>query len=166
MSSTTRTLTAAALAAGLLGAVSPAASAVNTDSLTGPPVDCAVDTQKVADETPGPFPDVGWTVGENGNLCGNLGYLFLETEGGTGSSPTKVLLYHHGQQVATQPADDARVLLGGTSDFHVSLKFQQPLPEDQPAAAATYATTVYVWNPFAGEGDATPVGPLPFGWEF
>lgn len=166
MSGTTRTCTAAALAVGLLGAVAPAASAVDTSSVTGPPADCAVDTQRVADETPGPFPDVGWTVGATGNLCGNLGYLFLETEGGTGSSPTKVLLYHHGQQVATQPRDDVRVLLGGTGDAHVSLKFQQPLPEDQPAAAISYATTVYVWNPVAGAGDATPVGPLPFGWEF
>lgn len=166
MVGTTRTLTAAALAAGLLAAGAPAATALNTDSLMPLPGDCEVDTQKIADETPGPFEDVGWTVGANDNLCGELGYLFLETEGGTGSSPTKVLLFHRGETVATQPRDDVRVLLGGTSDFHVSLKFAQPLPEDQPNVNRDYATTVYVWNPFAGEGDASPVGPLPPGIDF
>ena len=163
MSLTTRTLTASALAAGLIAAVAPAASAINTDSLGGPPADCAVDVAKVADETPGPFDDVGWTVGEHGNLCGNLGYLFLETEGGTVTSPTKVLLYHRGEQVATQPAGEVRTLLGGHSDFHVALRIQQPPAEGEPNAAATYLTTVYVWNPFAGNGDASPIGPLPAG---
>src|SRR5699024_10386701 len=81
----------------------------------------------------------------------------------TASSPTKVLLYHHGEQVATQPADDVRVLLGGHSDFHVALRFQEPLPEDAAHADATFATTVYAWTPFAGHGDAMPIGPLPPG---
>lgn len=166
MSGTIRALTAAAIAAGLLAAGAPAATALNTDSLMPKPADCAVDTQRIADETPGPFEGVKWTVGENGNLCGELGYLFLETERGTASSPTKVMLFHRGQPVATQPGDGVRVLLGGHSDFHVSLKVQQPLPEDQPSAAATYLTTVYVWNPFAGAGDATPIGPLPAGMDF
>lgn len=158
-----KTTAAAALAAGLLAAAAPAASAVNTDSLMPPPADCAVDTQKIADETPGPFEGVGWTVGESGNLCGNLGYLFLETEGGTATSPTKVVLFHRGAPVATQPAADRRVLLGGHSDFHVALRIQQPPAEGEPNAAATYLSTVYVWNPFAGNGDATPIGPLPAG---
>src|SRR5699024_4728360 len=118
---------------------------------------------RVAEETPGPFEGVGWTVGETGNLCGNLGYLFLETEGGTASSPTKVLLYHHGEQVATQPADDVRVLLGGHSDFHVALRFQEPLPEAAAQAGATCASSVYARNPFAGDGDAMPIGPPPPG---
>lgn len=165
-SGTIRTVTAAALASGLLAAGAPAAMAVNTDSVMPPPADCDVDTQRFADETPGPFPGVGWTVGANGNLCGELGYLFLETDGGTGSSPTKVLLFHRGHPVPTQPADDVRVLLGGHSNNHVSLKFQQPLPEDTPIADTSYLTTVYVWNPFAGPGDATPVGPLPPGMDF
>lgn len=163
MSRTTRTLSATALAAGLFAATAPAASAVNTDSLTGPPADCDVDVEQVADQTPGPFPDVGWTVGETGNLCGNLGYVFLETEGGTASSPTEVLLYHHGEQVATQPGDTPRVLLGAHSDFHVELRIQQEPEDGQANADAEYLSTVYVWNPFAGDGDATPVGPLPPG---
>ncbi|GLB64809.1 hypothetical protein NCCP2495_26890 [Dietzia sp. NCCP-2495] len=163
MSRTVRTLTATACAAGLVAAVAPTANAINTDSLGGPPAGCEVDVEQVAEETPGPFPDTGWTVGEHGNLCGNLGYLFLETEGGTLTSPTKVLLYHHGEQLATQPGDTPRVLLGGHSDFHVALRIQQPPAEDEPNAEATYATTVYVWNPFAGDGDASPIGPLPFG---
>lgn len=44
-------------------------------------------------------------------------------------------LFHRGVQVATQPG--------------------------QPNAAADYASTIYVWNPFAGAGGATPIGPLP-----
>lgn len=163
MSRTTRTLTATACAAGLIAAVAPAATAINTDSLGGPPAGCEVDVEQVAEETPGPFDGVGWTVGEHGNLCGNLGYLFLETEGGTVSSPTKVLLYHHGEQVATQPGDTPRVLLGGHSDFHVALRIQQPPAEGEANAEAGYLTTVYVWNPLAGDGDATPIGPLPPG---
>lgn len=163
MSRTARTLSATAIAAGLIAATAPAASAVNTDSLTGPPADCEVDVQQVAEETPGPFPGVGWDVGETGNLCGNLGFLFLETERGTASSPTKVLLYHHGEQVATQPGDTPRVLLGAQSDYHVELRIQQEPPAGVPNAEAEYLSTVYVWNPFAGEGDATPVGPLPPG---
>lgn len=162
MSRSTRSLSAAAVAVGLMAAVAPAANAVNTDSLGGPPADCEVDVAAVAEETPGPFEEVGWTVGEHANLCGNLGYLFLETEGGTVSSPTRVLLYHHGEQVATQPGDTPRVLLGGASDFHVALRIQQD-PGPEPNAEAEYLTTVYVWNPFAGNGDATPIGPLPAG---
>ena len=82
MSRSIRTLSATAVAAGLLAAMAPAANAVNTDSLGGPPADCEVDVAKVAEETPGPFDDEGWTVGEHSNLCGNLGFLVLETEGG------------------------------------------------------------------------------------
>ena len=163
MSRTTRTLTATACAAGLIAAAAPVAGAVNTDSLGGPPAGCEVDVNRVAEETPGPFEGVGWTVGQHANLCGNLGYLFLETEGGTVSSPTKVLLFHHGEQVATQPGDTPRVLLGGTSDFHVALRIQQDPGPGRPNAETEYLTTVYVWNPFAGEGDATPIGPLPPG---
>lgn len=163
MSRSTRTLSAAALAAGLMAAMAPAANAVNTDSLMGPPAGCEVDVQQVADTTPGPFEGVDWVVGEHANLCGNLGYLFLETEDGTGSSPTKVLLYHHGEQVATQPGDTPRVLLGGHSDFHVALRIQQPPANDEANADANFLTTVYAWNPFAGGGDATPIGPLPAG---
>lgn len=166
MSRSTRSLSAAAFAVGLMAAAAPAANAVNTDSLGGLPADCEVDVANVAEETPGPFDDEGWTVGEHSNLCGNLGFLVLETEGGTVTSPTKVLLYHHGKQVATQPADEGRVLVGGHSDFHVALRFQQPPADDEANADAGYLTTVYVWNPFAGDGDATPIGPLPAGITF
>lgn len=163
MTTISRTLSAAALAAGLLAAGAPAANAVNTDSLMPPPPNCVVDVQRVATETPGPFPGVGWTVGQNDNLCGELGYLFLETAGGTVSSPTKVVLFHRGQQVATQPGDTPRVLLGQHSNFHVELRIQQEPAAGQPSAAAEYLSTVYVWNPFAGAGDAMPIGPLPRG---
>lgn len=158
-----RALTATALTAGLLASWAPAASAVNTDSLMPPPAGCSVDVQRIAAQTPGPFPGVGWTVGQSGNLCGELGYLFLETAGGTVSSPTRVVLFHRGEQVATQPGTTPRVLLGQHSDFHVELRVQQEPVAGQPNAEAVYASTIYVWNPFAGAGDATPIGPLPPG---
>ena len=156
-----RAVAATVFASGLLAAGAPAASAIDTSSLTPPPADCAVDAEKVADETPHPIEGVDWVVGEKGDLCGNLGYLFLETEGGTGSSPTQVVLFHRGEKTATQPEGDRRVLLGGHSDFHVELRIQQPPAEDQANAEATYATTFFVWNPFAG--DATAVA-LPVGF--
>lgn len=163
MSRTIRTLTTTLFAAGLFAAGVPAANAVNTDSLMGPPAGCGVDVHKVAEQTPGPFPGVDWAVGHSANLCGNLGFIFLETQGGTVSSPTKVLLYHRGEPVTTQPGNTPRVLLGKHSDFHVELRIQQEPPAGEPNANATYLSTVYVWNPFAGAGDATPIGPLPAG---
>lgn len=163
MTTTSRTLSAAALAAGLFAAGVPAAGAVNTDSLMPAPPNCSVDVERIADQTPGPFPGVGWVVGQQGNLCGELGYLFLETDGGTTSSPTRVVLFHRGEQVVTQPGQTPRVLLGQHSDFHVELRIQQEPAAGQPNADATYLSTVYVWNPFAGAGDATPIGPLPPG---
>ncbi|MCT1711813.1 hypothetical protein M3B38_07440 [Dietzia cinnamea] len=82
MAAFTRTVTAAVAAAGVVVAVAPTAAAVNTDSLMPPPPNCSVDVQRIASETPGPFPGVGWDVGAHGNLCGELGFLFLETAGG------------------------------------------------------------------------------------
>ena len=163
MLSTLRALTSAAVAAGLLASAVPAASAVNTDSLAPPLGRCDVDVQRVAAETPGPFPGVGWTVGQQGNLCGELGYLFLETAGGTVSSPTTVVLFHRGEKTATQPGATPRVLLGQRGDFHVELRVQQEPVPGQPNAAAHYDSTMYVWNPFAGAGDATAIGPFPPG---
>ena len=163
MAAFTRTVTAAVAAAGVAVAMAPAAVALNTDSLTPPPPDCSVDVQRIASETPGPFPGVGWDVGAHANLCGDLGFLFLETAGGTVSSPTRVVLFHRGERVATQPGNTPRVLLGQHSNFHVELRIQQEPAPGQPNAAATYNSTVYVWNPFAGTGDATPI-PLPPGF--
>ncbi|MEH6821173.1 MAG: hypothetical protein V7706_14620 [Dietzia psychralcaliphila] len=155
MPATTRTLTATALAAGLLAAGAPAASALNTDSLMPPPTDCN-QAQTVRDETPD-----GWTAGDVGNICGELGHLVLEAgseaedaEAGT----SRVLLFHRGERVATQPPDAARIDLGQRSNYHVELLVRQA-DEGDPAVS-----TVYVWNPFAGDGDATPIGPLPPGW--
>ena len=158
---TSRAVAATVFATGLLAAGAPAASAIDTSSLAPPPADCAIDAEAIADETPHPIEGVEWAVGEQGNVCGNLGYLFLETEGGTAGSPTQVVLFHRGEQTATQPAGDSRVLLGGESDFHVELRVQQEPEEGDANAEATYASTFYVWNPFAA--DATAV-PLPAGF--
>lgn len=134
-----------------------------TGSLGGP-VPCDIDPAQVAADTPGPFPDrpeVGWTVGEHNDLGSNVGYLFLETEGGTGSSPTKVLLYHHCELTGTQTSDkSARRVLGSSSQFHVSVGEWHAPPEGEPNAAATFDYTVYVWNPVAN--DMTGID-VPFG---
>ena len=133
-----------------------------TGSLGGP-VPCDIDPEQVAADTPGPIPDlpdVGWTVGAHNDLGSNVGYLFLETEGGTGSSPTKVLLYHHCELTGTQPAGDARKVLGSESPFHVSVGEWHAPPEGEPNAAATFDYTVYVWNPVAN--DMTGID-VPFG---
>lgn len=158
---TSRAVAATVFATGLLAAGAPAASAIDTSSLAPPPADCAIDAEAIAAETPHPIESAEWSVGEQGNVCGNLGYLFLETKGGTASSPTQVVLFHRGEQTATQPAGDSRVLLGGESDFHVELRVQQEPEEGDANAEATYASTVYVWNPVAA--DATAV-PLPAGF--
>lgn len=163
MNGFTSTVTAVVAGAGVAVTVAPTAAAVNTDSLMPPPANCSVDVQRIASETPGPFLGVGWVVGAHANLCGDLGFLFLETEGGTVSSPTRVILFHRGERVATQPGETPRVLLGQHSNFHVELRVQQEPAPGQPNAAASYNSTVYVWNPFAGIGDATPV-PLPPGF--
>ena len=155
-----KTCGVAVAAIGLAGVGAPAASAVNTDSLSPPPP-CSVDVQRIAAETSGPFPGVGWSVGQQGNLCGELGFLFLETAGGTGSSPTRVVLFHRGSPVHTQPGNTPRVLLGSHGDFHVELRIQQPPPNDLPNAFAPYESTVFVWNPFAGAGDATRIDMPP-----
>ncbi len=149
-------------ALGLAVATAPGAAALpSTDSLMPPSAGCSVDVDRLADQTPAPANHPGWSAEQTANVCGNLGYVFLETKGGTGSSPTKVVLFHRGEPVATQPAANARVLLGGTSDFHVALRVQQPPAAGEPNAAAGYLTTVYAWNPFIA--DASPIGPLPAG---
>lgn len=134
-----------------------------TGSLGGP-VPCDIDPGQVAADTPGPFPnrpEVGWTAGAHNDLGSNVGYLFLETEGGTGSSPTKVLLYHHCTLTGTQTSDrSARRILGSSSPFHVAVGEWHAPPEGQPNAAATFDYTVYVWNPIANDmtGVALPPG--------
>lgn len=164
MTSTRRIATATAAAAlGLSVGLAPAAHAApSTDSLGPAPAGCAVDTEKLAKEAPKPSAEhPGWTVAEHVNECGNLGYVLLETTGGTVSSPSSVILLHRGKPVATQPAHDVRIKVGSHSDFHVELGFQQRPAEGQANADARYQNTAYVWNPLTS--DVNAVGPLPEG---
>ena len=39
----------------------------------------------------------------------------------------------------------------------VGLRIQQPPPHGLPNALAPYESTVFVWNPFVGAGDATRI---------
>lgn len=166
MSTASKARTVTALAAASLlatAAVAPVASAAPdlTGSLGGP-IACDIDPAKVAEETPGPFPDrpeVGWTVGAHNDLGSNVGYLFLETDHGTGSSPTKVLIYHNCELTPTQPTSTSAQVLGSESPMHVSVG-EMKLDDGQATADATFDYTLYVWNPLAG--DVVPV-PLPAG---
>ncbi|HJE92226.1 MAG TPA: hypothetical protein K8V11_14595 [Dietzia timorensis] len=136
-----------------------------TGSLGGP-VPCDIDPAQVAADTPGPLPDdpdAKWTVGEHNDLGSNVGYLFLETEGGTGSSPTKVLLYHHCELTGTQTGDNnVRRVLGSSSQFHVSVGTMREPAEDESNAETGFDYTVYVWNPVANGMTGIDV---PFGLE-
>ncbi len=151
---------AAALTLGVVAA--PAAGAFPaTDSLGPPPADCSVDVEQVAQDTPPPegVPTFeGWVVTDQVDPCGNLGYVVLDTKGGTGSSPSAVLLYHRGAQVATQPESGLPAEVTGYSDFHVVVEQWTAPPVGTPNAESPSHSTVFVWNPFAG--DVAPI-PLP-----
>lgn len=150
---------AAAAAVGLSAALAPAANAApSTDSLGPPPADCEVDTAALAEETPAPegmddFP--GWTVGDTSDPCGNLGYVVLDTEGGTGSSPNTIVLFHRGETVPTQPEGTEPAEVTGHSDFHVVVETHGEPADGVSNAEAPTTSTAYVWNPL--ESDVVPV---------
>lgn len=152
----TRYLTAAAAAAALaLGPAAVAAGAApSSDSLGPPPPGCEVDLDALAAETPPPdFP--GWQVTDSSDLCGNLGFAVLDTAGGTGSSPTAVVLMHRGEPVPTQPGGEQPAQVLDASDFHVIVETRgAPDPDDANAEAPTTAT-MYLWNPF--DSDVVPI---------
>ncbi|WP_182346751.1 hypothetical protein [Tomitella gaofuii] len=143
-------------------AAAPAATALpSTDSLGPPPAGCAVDADRVAQDTPPPegMPTFeGWVVTDLAAPCGNLGYIVLDTKGGTGSSPSAVLLYHRGTPTATQPEPGLPAEVTGSSGFHVVLQQWTAPPPGVPNADAPSRSTLFVWNPFAG--DVAPI-PLP-----
>lgn len=147
----------AAVAVGV--AAAPAAGAFpSTDSLGPPPADCSVDAAQVAQDTPAPenmpeFP--GWTVTDRSDPCGNLGYIVLDTRGGTVSSPSTVLLYHRGVPVATQPEAGLPAEVTGHSDFHVVVEQWTAPPPGGANADAPSHSTVFVWNPFTS--DVAPI---------
>lgn len=147
-------LTGAAGLALSVAAAPAAGAAPSTDSLGPPPAGCSVDAEQVAQDTPAPenMPDFpGWTVTDQSDPCGNLGYIVLDTEGGTVSSPSTVLLYHRGAPVVTQPEAGPPAEVTGGSDFHVVVEQWTAPPPGGANADAPSHSTVFVWNPFTSD---------------
>jgi hypothetical protein len=125
--------------------VDPAAAAI-TDAIGGVPP--AFDG----------FP--GWTYGGVSNFdpCAPLSYARLDTEGGTGSSPAQVMLFHEGEYAGT--ATECALpftTVTGTSTDSVTVEYRWPLPGEPNAAPSGVATVIYRWA-----GDAVQMdGELP-----
>lgn len=93
-----------------------------------------------------PFPDRGWTVWQTGNLCGSLGYAELATEGGTGSSPTQLLLYNNGQFLGTGITCNALGQVRGSTADSVTVGYRWPIGDDSNSNMRGRATVTYQWN--------------------
>lgn len=162
MTTTRRILTATAAAALAAGLAAPTAHAQpNTDSLA-PPVQCDIDVDALAADHPVPeeWQDwhPGWVAGPSGNLGGDLGYLILDTAGGTGSSPSDVILFHRCEPTATQPAGHTRAVAGAATNFSVSIG-RQRAEESAANAELPVDYTMWVWNPLTGDAQGIPLPP-------
>ena len=140
---------------GATGEESPA-----EDDAEAPGAECGLDAETLAEETPAPenfegdFP--GWVVENVASPCGNLGAVELSTEGGTGSSPTKVVLVNAGNPTKTQP--EGHTSLGQQFfDFAAVVNEKQAPEGDDPNAEAPQTQSIYVWNPLAGDVVGAPI---------
>lgn len=93
-----------------------------------------------------PFPDRSWTVWRTGNLCGTLGYAELATEGGTGSSPSQLLLYNEGRFLGTGIACNSLGQVTDSTDDSVSVQYRWPVGDDSNANMRGRATVTFHWN--------------------
>lgn len=93
-----------------------------------------------------PLPGVGWTVWQTGNLCGSLGYAELATAGGTGSSPTQLLLYNNGEFLGTGIRCNALGEVSGSTADSVTVGYRWPIGDDSNANMRGRATVTYQWN--------------------
>lgn len=93
-----------------------------------------------------PFPDRSWSVWQSGNLCGPLGYAELATEGGTGSSPTQLLLYNEGRFLGTGIKCNALGQVTGSTPDSVSVQYRWPVGDDSNANMSGRATVTFQWN--------------------
>ena len=105
-------------------------------------VPVTADTAKIAP----PFPGRGWVVWRTGNLCGTLGYAELATEGGTGSSPTQLLLYNNGQFLGTGITCNALGQVSGSTADSVTVGYRWPIGDDSNSNMRGRATVTYQWN--------------------
>lgn len=143
------------------GEDAPGEDAPAEDDAPAPGAECGLDAEAIADETPAPadfegeFP--GWTVENVANPCGNLGAVELSTEGGTGSSPTKVVLVNAGTPTKTQPEGDATTLGQQFFDYAAIVNTAQAPAGDDANAEAPQSQSIYVWNPLAGDVISAPI---------
>lgn len=93
-----------------------------------------------------PFPDRSWAVWRTGNLCGTLGYAELATAGGTGSSPTQLLLYNEGRFLGTGIKCNSLGQVTDSTDDSVSVQYRWPIGDDSNSNMRGRATVTFRWN--------------------
>lgn len=93
-----------------------------------------------------PLPGVAWSVYQTGNLCGTLGYSELATTGGTGSSPTQLLLFNRGEFLGTGIKCNALGQVTGSTDDSVSVQYRWPVGDDSNANMSGRAKVTFQWN--------------------
>lgn len=93
-----------------------------------------------------PLQGVTWSVYQTGNLCGTLGYAELATAGGTGSSPTQLLLYNDGEFLGTGITCNALGQVTGSTDDSISVQYRWPVGNDSNANMSGRANVTFQWN--------------------
>ena len=90
-----------------------------------------------------------WTYLGDSNYdpCADLSYALVETEGGTGSSPQQLMLFHRGAYIgtATECAFGFTSVTDATGNS-VTVEYRWPLPGDTNAAPSGSATVTFTWN--------------------
>lgn len=113
------------------------------------PVDCSPSDVPVSTDAASiapPLPGHSWTVWQTGNLCGTLGYAELATAGGTGSSPTQLLLYNEGEFLGTGIRCNALGQVSGSTEDSVSVQYRWPIGNEGNANMRGRATVTFQWN--------------------
>ncbi len=94
-------------------------------------------------------PRIPWTyLGEsNYDRCADLSYAIVDIEGGTGSSPQHVMLFHRGAYVgtATACAFGYTSVTAATGDS-VTVAYRWPRDDDPNAAPSGAASATFSWN--------------------
>lgn len=129
---------------------STATTTVTAEQSSSPTqVDCSPSSVPVASDAAGiapPLPGETWSVWQTGNLCGTLGYAELATTGGTGSSPTQLLLYNNGKFLGTGIKCNALGQVSGSTDESVTVQYRWPQGMDSNANMTGRASVTFAWN--------------------
>ena len=128
----------------------PATSPPSSDRRTEPAQStCSQDAVPVtahAGEIEPPFPGETWIVEQAGNLCGPLGYAALATLGGTGSSPTQLLLYNEGEFLGTGVRCGLVGEVTGSTAESVTVTYRWPVGDESNAQMSGRAEVTFYWN--------------------